>query len=63
MFEADGSQFVKLRNPWGKTEWNGKFSGKQAESWSEELLHATDMTLEEAEEDNGMFIMEFKDFV
>jgi len=28
-----GDQIVKLRNPWGDTEWTGKY-GKESKRWT-----------------------------
>ena len=34
-FTDDGTCVVKLRNNWGKFEWNGKFSDLDSESWTD----------------------------
>ena len=37
--EKNGKRFVLIRNPWGKTEWNGKWSDGSAE-WTPEWMIA-----------------------
>ncbi len=34
--EVRGERLIKLRNPWGKTEWKGDWSDKSAR-WTKEL--------------------------
>jgi hypothetical protein len=53
---------VKLRNPWGSTEWNGKASSKDKEFWD-------NMDQKDVEKlghnlaDDGIFFMLWNDFV
>lgn len=56
---ADGHCMVKLRNPWGGSEWNGPFSDK-SEEWSlyPELADDLRMTAEE----DGEFWMPWSNF-
>lgn len=35
--DIDGQRLLKLRNPWGKTEWNGPWSDG-SEEWSPEWM-------------------------
>lgn len=54
---------VKLRNPWGDTEWVGDWSDN-SDLWTEEIkqqIRDQDILVEEAEED-GIFWMSFDDF-
>lgn len=55
--EVDGLQFVRLRNPWGHTEWNGDYSDKSSK-WTKRLKQKLDWI----DADDGMFWMTFKDF-
>ena len=48
----------KLRNPWGATEWKGKFSDGDAKSWTKRLR----AKLEFVKADDGSFWMTFADF-
>ena len=49
-------RLVKLRNPWGKFEWNGDWSDESS-LWTEELKEAVGMT----SSDDGTFWMSFED--
>jgi hypothetical protein len=51
------SRLVKLRNPWGKTEWNGRWSD-DSEEWTPEIKHL----LKFENVDNGIFWMPIEDF-
>ena len=56
-------KLVKLRNPWGDTEWVGDWSD-DSNLWTEEIrqqIRDQDILVEEAEED-GIFWMSFEDF-
>lgn len=55
--EAESKQFVQLRNPWGKFEWNGEFSNK-SKAWTPSLKQA----LGYANNNDGCFWMLFTDF-
>jgi calpain-15 len=48
---------LKVRNPWGKHEWNGDW-GDQSDLWTDELKQM--LNYEEA--DDGIFWMNFEDF-
>jgi hypothetical protein len=51
--------FIKLRNTWGNSEWLGRFSDQDSESWTDALkkkLHFVDI-------DDGIFFMEYSDFI
>ncbi|KAJ3044359.1 hypothetical protein HDV00_002251 [Rhizophlyctis rosea] len=56
--EKNGKRFVLIRNPWGKTEWNGKWSDGSAE-WTPEWMIA----LNHRFGDDGIFWMEYPDFL
>lgn len=59
--EYKGKRFLKLRNPWGKSEWTGRWSDGSKE-WSKEWLGALD-ALDHQFGDDGAFIMEYEDFL
>ncbi|KAI5120454.1 hypothetical protein M0805_008501 [Coniferiporia weirii] len=59
--EFRGKRFLKIRNPWGRSEWNGRWSDGSKE-WTEEWLAAL-KPLEHAFGNDGTFIMEYCDFL
>ncbi|KDQ54805.1 hypothetical protein JAAARDRAFT_37910 [Jaapia argillacea MUCL 33604] len=59
--EVKGKRFVKIRNPWGHSEWTGKWSDG-AKEWTTEWLQALP-ELGHSFGDDGAFLMEYKDFL
>lgn len=59
--EFRGKKFVKLRNPWGQSEWNGRWSDGSKE-WEGEWLDAL-KPLGHTFGDDGVFVMEYCDFL
>ncbi|KAF8521601.1 cysteine proteinase [Hysterangium stoloniferum] len=59
--EYNGKRFLKIRNPWGQGEWNGRWSDGSKE-WTKEWLPALDR-LDHQFGDDGCFIMEYSDFL
>eukprot|EP00501_MAST-03F_sp_TOSAG23-6_P001186 GSMAST32.ASY1.ANO1.1230.1 assembled CDS len=65
-YNIAGKKFIKIRNPWGKGEWNGEWSDK-SKDWEKnpEIVEAlkndenADFTLEE----DGTFWMLWKDYI
>jgi len=58
--EVDGLQLLKLRNPWGEGgEWNGKFSDRDRDSWTQRLKAKLDYR----DADDGEFWIQWTDFV
>ncbi|KAF8987796.1 hypothetical protein BGZ52_002659 [Haplosporangium bisporale] len=53
-----GERIVQVRNPWGKTEWNGDWSD-QSDKWTPEAIAEVKME----EKDDGKFWMSYKDFL
>ena len=51
-------QLIKLRNPWGKTEWNGEWSDNSP-LWTDELKEKLKLKVE----DDGAFWMSFDEYV
>jgi calpain-15 len=51
------THLVQIRNPWGKTEWNGDWSDN-SNKWTPALRQELGVT----SEDDGTFWMELKDF-
>lgn len=51
-------RLVKLRNPWGKGEWKGKWSD-ESDEWTEDLK--AQVNFESA--DDGVFYMTWNDFL
>lgn len=51
-------RIVKIRNPWGKIEWDGNW-GDNSEVWTQEMLNKLGHT----KADDGMFFMEFKEYL
>eukprot|EP00929_Paragymnodinium_shiwhaense_P026032 TRINITY_DN15577_c0_g1_i1.p1 TRINITY_DN15577_c0_g1~~TRINITY_DN15577_c0_g1_i1.p1 ORF type:complete len:608 (+),score=130.57 TRINITY_DN15577_c0_g1_i1:92-1915(+) len=58
--QAHGHALVKLRNPWGGTEWNGRFSDTSKE-WDMYPELKKDLKLSSG--DDGQFWMAWDDFV
>merc|ERR1712217_344856 len=50
-------KLIKLRNPWGDTEWKGRYSDNSS-AWTEEAAEAADLE----KDDDGVFWMELSDF-
>lgn len=50
---VEGEWIVKLKNPWGKFEWNGKYSDKDASEKAKKVHEA----MHEGNSDNGVFLM------
>ncbi|KAF9461870.1 hypothetical protein BDZ94DRAFT_1310221 [Collybia nuda] len=59
--ECKGKRFVVLRNPWGNTEWTGKWSDGSKE-WTSGWLEILPLLGHEFGND-GQFIMEYNDFL
>lgn len=53
-------QLVKLRNPWGKHEWKGKWSDSDEETWNSHPIIKKQIQM--INQDDGLFIMQFNDF-
>ncbi|KAG0136169.1 large subunit of cytosolic Ca2+-dependent cysteine protease [Tuber indicum] len=56
--EVKGKRFVLIRNPWGRTEWNGPWSDGSKE-WTSEWM----TLLEHRFGDDGAFWMSYDDFL
>lgn len=54
--DGDTERLVKLRNPWKRGEWNGKYSDAD-DAWTDELKEE----LEWSDENDGIFWMTFED--
>ncbi|KDQ53933.1 hypothetical protein JAAARDRAFT_38908 [Jaapia argillacea MUCL 33604] len=59
--ECKGKRFLKIRNPWGRKEWTGRWSDGSKE-WTPEWLQALP-ALGHSFGDDGAFLMEYKDFL
>ncbi|KAF8316151.1 cysteine proteinase [Clavulina sp. PMI_390] len=59
--EVRGKRFVRVRNPWGDSEWNGRWSDGSKE-WTSEWLPALE-ELKHKFGDDGAFVMTYDDFL
>ncbi|KAF7976604.1 hypothetical protein HWV62_6102 [Athelia sp. TMB] len=59
--EYRGKRFLKIRNPWGESEWKGRWSDG-SEEWNGEWLEAL-KALDHKFGDDGVFVMEYSDFL
>ncbi|KAF8993311.1 hypothetical protein BDQ17DRAFT_1546123 [Cyathus striatus] len=59
--EAKGKRFVVIRNPWGESEWTGRWSDGSKE-WTSEWLQVLG-ELGHVFGNDGQFVMEYKDFL
>ncbi|KAH6916489.1 hypothetical protein BKA70DRAFT_1556925 [Coprinopsis sp. MPI-PUGE-AT-0042] len=59
--EVKGKRFVIVRNPWGKSEWTGRWSDGSKE-WSSEWLEAMP-NIGHKFGDDGQFVMEYSDWL
>ncbi|KAH7322212.1 hypothetical protein B0J17DRAFT_683969 [Rhizoctonia solani] len=59
--EVNGKRFVRIRNPWGESEWKGPWSDGSKE-WTKDWLDRLD-ELHHKFGDDGEFLMEYKDFL
>ena len=58
-----GLKFIKLKNPWARLSWTGKYSATDTESWTEILKSNLNFDPEKARmRDDGIFWMEYSDF-
>ncbi|XP_067950121.1 calpain-5-like [Watersipora subatra] len=60
MFNQDKINMIRLRNPWGKHEWNGRFSDSSPE-W-QKISESERKKMGLVFEDDGEFWMHFDDF-
>jgi hypothetical protein len=56
--EIDGERLLKLRNPWGRTEWTGRWSDG-SEEWTPEWMKKLDHRFG----DDGVFWISYKDLL
>lgn len=56
--EIDGQRLLKLRNPWGRTEWTGRWSDG-SEEWTPEWMHK----LNHKFGDDGVFWISYRDLL
>jgi hypothetical protein len=56
--EIDGQRLLKLRNPWGRTEWTGRWSDG-SEEWTPDWMHK----LNHKFGDDGVFWISYKDLL
>lgn len=59
--ECRGKRFIVLRNPWGDSEWTGRWSDGSKE-WTGEWLQVL-KELDHEMGDDGEFVMEYSDFL
>ncbi|KAF8318702.1 cysteine proteinase [Clavulina sp. PMI_390] len=59
--EIRGKRFLRIRNPWGNSEWTGPWSDGSKE-WTSEWLSALE-ELGHTFGDDGAFVMEYEDFL
>ena len=52
VYEHEGGRLYKLRNPWGRFEWNGCY-GEQSSLWTPEFKLKCDFV----EGDDGVFFL------
>ena len=55
-------QLVQLRNPWGQTEWTGKWGDTDSISWADRRIKQKLSYDPKASGDDGLFWMSFEDF-
>ena len=56
--EGTAHKLVKLRNPWGSGEWQGRWSDK-SDLWTDDLRQ---LVGHDGDKDDGIFWMAFEDF-
>lgn len=56
--EGEVPRLMRMRNPWGKTEWNGAYSDSSS-LWTEDLKEK----LGHSDEDDGEFFMPFSEYL
>lgn len=56
--EVDGQRLLKLRNPWGRTEWTGRWSDG-SEEWTPDWMHK----LNHKFGDDGVFWISYEDLL
>ena len=59
--EHNGKRFLRIRNPWGGSEWEGRWSDGSKE-WTKEWLNAL-TALGHEFGDDGIFVMGYEDFL
>ena len=58
VWEVEGNQLLKIRNPWGDKEWDGDWSDNDSK-WTKSIIEAVNPTFA----NDGTFFMSMKDFV
>jgi len=62
--DQNGShQLIRARNPWGSSEWKGKFSDFDKPSWTKRLRSKLAYDPDTEDSDDGAFWIGFPDFV
>ncbi|KAJ8304739.1 hypothetical protein KUTeg_018322 [Tegillarca granosa] len=59
-FQESTAKIIRVRNPWGDTEWNGAWSDRSDE-WNH-VMDDVKLELELTSQDDGEFWMNFQDF-
>ncbi|XP_014018676.2 calpain-7 [Salmo salar] len=60
--EHKGKRFLQLKNPWSHLRWKGRFSERDEQNWTPELLKYLNFDPKTAQKfDNGVFWITFED--
>eukprot|EP01029_Cantina_marsupialis_P017185 TRINITY_DN3858_c0_g1_i1.p1 TRINITY_DN3858_c0_g1~~TRINITY_DN3858_c0_g1_i1.p1 ORF type:complete len:951 (+),score=238.09 TRINITY_DN3858_c0_g1_i1:136-2988(+) len=58
--EACGVKLLRVKNPWARQSWNGKYSANDSVNWTSALKRALQYDqMREMEKDNGIFWIDF----
>ena len=55
-------QLIKLRNPWGATEWKGDWSDRDQSNWTSRMRQRLGYDADQVDVDDGAFWMSWQDF-
>lgn len=59
--QVDSTRLLKVRNPWGRGEWNGAYSDN-SNKWTTRLRNAVGFNPDSDAKEDGIFWIELSDY-
>jgi len=59
IIKINGIKLFKLRNPWGRGEWKGKWNDNDNDNWTQDIKEQLNVV----NSDDGIFYIEWDDYV